>query len=108
LLILAASSCDNNTPKPIQNAKNMDVMPLMIKAQLMDGGQKPIKDALVSIATGPDSFQDIAASTDAQGFFQLTAGKKSGIYTLSVHHKGNHKSFAIELPQKETLLKLQY
>ena len=82
--------------------KNSAAMAHLIKAQIVDKKQHPIAGAIVILTNGPDSFQEIAAITNENGVFQLTAGQKSGVYTLSAHYDGQTKPFSIALPQKET------
>ena len=102
-LFLLMGFCPSSpSPSNTSTDKNSEAMAHLIKAQIVDKQQHPIAGALVSLTNGPDSFQEIAAITDENGVFQLSAGQKSGVYTFSANHNGQAKTFSITLPQKET------
>ncbi|OKI05102.1 hypothetical protein A6A06_10670 [Streptomyces sp. CB02923] len=53
----------------------------VISGVVMDTDGRPVPDARVYLAAGPGSFPDVAALTDGEGRFVLSAGADGG-YTV--------------------------
>jgi Carboxypeptidase regulatory-like domain len=91
----------NKSNQPTTTDKSLSAMNHTIKGQLVDAQNRPIANANIAITEGPDSFIEIATITDAQGFFQLTAGQKAGIYTIGVSSNDGTKKIPVTLPQTQ-------
>ena len=78
--------------------------PLVISGRVRDPGGDPVKEARVYFTEGPVSFPDIAALTDDEGRFSLTA-PAPGTYILECRAEGfAPKETAVTVPPSGQIL----
>lgn len=78
-----------------------------IKGVLQDAAGKPVRDAIVMIASGPSSHNDIASVTNDSGEFFLSDIIVPGDYVLQIKTDRGARQQEVFVKDKE-VLRLQY
>ncbi len=79
---------------------------MTLEGQLINQQNQPVPDATVLIQSGPGTFPEVAAMTDANGKFILSGVTQSGDYQILVTTAAEQKSFTVPIPATSQTLVL--
>ena len=85
-----------------QKSSNMETR-TSVKGILLNASGKPMKDAIVMIAQGSHSFNDIAAVTNDSGEFYLSNIVVPGNYTLQINTDSGSVQKQVSLQSDEAI-----
>jgi hypothetical protein len=79
-----------------------------VKGILLDQSGKPVNDAVVMIASGSSTFNDIASVSNESGEFRLSNVVIPGKYVLQIQNNGQQKRKEVDIQNKDSVISITF